>query len=60
MTEPLAVSITEACRLLGVGRSKLYELIAANELPLIKLGRKSLVPVASLRNFVESKTKEAA
>ncbi|RLP28386.1 helix-turn-helix domain-containing protein [Mesorhizobium sp. YM1C-6-2] len=60
MTEPLAVSITEACHLLGVGRSKLYELIAAKEIPLIKLGRKSLLPVASLRAFIENKAKEAA
>lgn len=60
MTEPLAVSITEACHLIGVGRSKLYELIAAKDIPLIKLGRKSLVPVASLRTFIESKAKGVA
>ena len=60
MTEPLAVSISEACHMLGIGRSKLYELIAAKDVPLIKLGRKSLVPVASLRAFIENKAKGVA
>ena len=35
---PLAVRVPEACRLTGIGRSKLYELIAAGELPIIKVG----------------------
>jgi hypothetical protein len=30
-TPPLAVRVPEACRLNGIGRSKLYELIKAGE-----------------------------
>jgi excisionase family DNA binding protein len=58
--EPLNVSIPEAARIIGCGRSKLYEIISTNELPVIKLGRRSLVPVAALRAFVEAKMTEAA
>ena len=60
MIDPLAVPIPEAARLLGCGRSKLYELIKANEIPILKLGRRSLVPTAALRSFIISKTGEAA
>lgn len=58
--EPLAVTVAEAHRLIGCGRSKLYELINAGEIPVLKLGRKSLIPTAALRSFVINKTGEAA
>ena len=50
---PLAVRIREACRLTGIGRSKLYELIAAGEIEIIKVGAITLVPVASLSRFLQ-------
>lgn len=49
---PFAVRIREACRLTGIGRSKLYELIAAGEIEIIKVGAITLVPVASLTAFL--------
>jgi excisionase family DNA binding protein len=52
---PLAVRIREACRLTGIGRSKLYELIAAGEIEIIKVGTITLVPVASLTRFLRRK-----
>jgi excisionase family DNA binding protein len=60
MTEPFVVPIPEAARLIGCGRSKLYELLNAKEIPLLKLGRKSVIPLAALRAFIIAKTKEAA
>ena len=59
MIEPLAVPIPDACKMLSCGRSTLYELVKAKEIPLLKYGRKSVVPVAALRAFVISKTGEA-
>lgn len=58
--EPLNVSISDAARILGCGRSKTYELIRENRITVIKLGRRTLVPVSALRAFVETKMKEAA
>ena len=46
--QPLFLSVPEAAAVLGVGRTFLYQLVAAKRLALVKLGRKSLVPVESL------------
>jgi excisionase family DNA binding protein len=49
------VRIREACRLTGIGRSKLYELIAAGEIEVVKVGAITLVPVSSLTSFLRRK-----
>lgn len=41
----------EAARALKVGRSFVYRLIASKRLPLVKLGRKSLIPAGSVEQF---------
>jgi excisionase family DNA binding protein len=58
MTEqiaPLSVRIKEACRMTGIGRSKLYELIAAGDIEVIKVGSMTLVPVDALREFLDAR-----
>lgn len=50
---PLAVRIREACRLTGIGRSKLYELIGAGEIEIVKVGTITLIPIHSLQSFLE-------
>lgn len=52
---PITVRVREACRLSGIGRSKLYELIAAGEIETIKVGTITLVPVVSLTRFLQRK-----
>ena len=52
MLDPLLVSIADATRVIGVGKSKFYEIIAKRELSVIKLGRKSLIAVDDLRACV--------
>lgn len=42
----------EAADLLAVGRSKLYELIAAGEVPSMKIGKSLRVPAAALEQWV--------
>ena len=51
---PITVRINEACRLTGIGRSKLYELIQAGEIKIIKVGTITLVPVISLTAFIDA------
>lgn len=46
----------EAAEAIGVGRSKVYELIASGELPSVKIGGSVRVPVAGLRAWVEQRT----
>lgn len=51
--EPIAVRIPEAIRLIGIGRSKLYELIASGDVEVVKIGRCTLIPTASLHDLIE-------
>ena len=57
--ELLTVRIKEACRITGIGRSKLYELIAEGEIEIIKVGAITLVPVEVLRAFIEKARDES-
>ncbi len=47
--EPLAVSPRQACRLLGIGNTRLYELIAAGEIESYLDGRARRITMASIR-----------
>ncbi|WP_019831184.1 helix-turn-helix domain-containing protein [Sphingomonas sp. PR090111-T3T-6A] len=50
---PITVRIREACRITGIGRSKLYELIAAGEIETIKVGAITLLPVSGIERFLK-------
>jgi excisionase family DNA binding protein len=50
---PLTVRVREASRLTGIGRSKLYELIAAGHIKIVKVGTITLIPVSSLTEFLD-------
>ena len=52
--EPITVRIPDACRMIGIGRSKLYELIDEGRVEVIKLGTVTLIPVASLKALIDS------
>ena len=51
--EPLTVRISVAVQLTGIGRSKLYELIAAGQIETAKVGASTLITVASLRRLIQ-------
>ena len=46
--ECLVYSVAEAGALLGISRAFAYELVARGELPVVRLGRRRLVPKAAL------------
>ena len=48
----------EVARLLGIGRTKTFQLIASGELPSIRLGRCVRVPTAALYSWISSKTEQ--
>ena len=52
--ELITVSISDAAKALGIGRSTTYELINEGKLHAIKLGRRTLVTVASIKELVSS------
>lgn len=49
---PLAVRVPDAMAMIGIGRSKLYQFIAAGEIETIKAGASTLVLTQSLEDFV--------
>jgi excisionase family DNA binding protein len=53
MYQKLFYTISDTCRLLSVGRTKLYELIGSGEIPVRKLGKKSLVAAADLTRWAD-------
>ena len=50
--EPICVKVNDAARMIGVGRTKLYELIASGEIEVIKLGKSTRITTASLHKLV--------
>lgn len=47
-------SIREACKAVGLGRTKLYELIAAGKIKTICVGRRRLIQIASLLRYLQA------
>ena len=54
MQDNSALSIAETTRILGIGRSTLYNLIKDGRLPVRKLGKRTLVLREDLNKFVAS------
>lgn len=50
--QPLTVTVRDALDLVGIGRTYLYELIAAGRVTTVKVGRRRLVHLASLKLLV--------
>jgi excisionase family DNA binding protein len=50
--EPLAVSINDTAKVLGLGRTTIYAMIADGRLEAFKLGRRTLVKAESIRRLV--------
>ena len=50
----LLLTVPEAARALGLGRSTVYELIGAGRLEVVHIGRAARVPVDALDSFVTS------
>ncbi|MDE1916426.1 MAG: helix-turn-helix domain-containing protein [Sphingomonadales bacterium] len=51
--KPLTVRIPEAARMTGLGRTKLYDLIASGDIAVVKIGRATLITMASIEALLE-------
>lgn len=54
LMERIAYSIDEVVELTGIGRTRLYEVIAAGDLRTKKLGRRTLVLASDLGTWINS------
>jgi len=56
----LLLSVPEVAKALGLGRTKIYELIACEGLPVVRFGRAVRVSAASLQRWIEQREKQSA
>lgn len=55
---PLLLSIPEVSKTLGLGRTKVYELIATEGLPVVRFGRAVRVSMNSLQQWIDHREKQ--
>jgi excisionase family DNA binding protein len=54
--EPLAISVTEVTKVLGLGRTSIYAMIGDGRLEVLKLGRRTLIKTASIHRLIDSQS----
>lgn len=55
--EKLAISIEEFANATGIGRSKAFELARQPGFPVVRLGRRIVIPVDALKAWLEEQAK---
>ena len=58
--EPMLLRAAEVAKLLGLGRSKVFAMLAAGELPVVRIGRSVRVPRAALEHWIAEHTQHAS
>ena len=53
--DKLTFSVDETAKILGVGRNSAYEAIARGEIPVVKVGKRLLVPKAALERLLNGR-----
>ena len=51
--EQLLYTISQSCQLAAIGRTKFYELVASGEIPIRKVGKKTLVAASDLKRWAK-------
>ncbi len=51
--EPVLLSVDQAAKAVGLGKSKFYELLLSGQLKSMKIGRRRLISQLALNEFVE-------
>jgi excisionase family DNA binding protein len=54
--ETLLLDSREVSRLLGIGRTKAFEMMARAEIPVVRIGRSVRVPRAALADWISIRT----
>lgn len=50
--ERMTYNIAEAAKVLGVSKSFMYKLVRNNEVPVIRLGKRLVIPKVKLQEFI--------
>jgi excisionase family DNA binding protein len=57
--QPLLLTVSQVAKSLSLGRTKVYELIATEGLPVVCFGRAKRVSPVSLKRWLENREKSA-
>ena len=52
MTQRRTITVPEAAKVLGIGRAAAYEAARTGQIPIIRIGKRILVPVAALERML--------
>lgn len=58
--EPLLLKAADVAQLLGLGRSKVFAMLASGELPVVRMGRSVRVPRGALQRWIVERTQDAS
>jgi excisionase family DNA binding protein len=58
--DKLLLTAEETAEVLGIGRSKVYELLQAGAIQLVRIGACRRIPAAAIVDYVERLRREAA
>ena len=50
------ITVSETAKILGIGRTKAYELVRTNALPVVRLGKAIRIPKGALLQFIDDNT----
>lgn len=56
ISTPLCINTSEACKMLGLGRTKLYTMLKEHQIPHIRVGGRILIPVKELENWLHEQS----
>lgn len=53
-TERMAFTVNEAANMVGLGQTKMREIINANQIRIVRVGRRILVPRKAIEAYLEA------
>jgi excisionase family DNA binding protein len=54
--QPLLIAPEEAARRTGLSRSRVYQLLKTGDWPVIRVGRRTLIPAEALHRWIAAQT----
>jgi excisionase family DNA binding protein len=60
MSERMLLRVEEVARMLGIGRSTVFEMIGRRELPVLRIGRLVRIPRHALDEWIAERTELSA
>lgn len=58
-SEPLLLTVAQAAQMLQMGRNTIYEMVARDEMPCVRIGRTIRISRAGLMAWISAKSGEA-